>query len=285
MKQKISPIIKPEELISLRQAEDIVLIDASAGKVSQERYKQQHLDGAQYVDLDTQLANVGPDAAKGGRHPLPLPEQFSKTLSKLGISADSHVVVYDDKNGANAASRFWWMLRSAGHEHVQVLDGGFDAAVKAGFPVNADTVIPAKPGSYLFEKWLLPLADMDEVETLRFDKDHIVVDVRDQVRYDGIKEPIDLIAGHIPGAVNIPFFSNLDATGSFLSAQELNKKYTEAFKGIDPENIIVHCGSGVTACHTLLALDQAGIEIPKLYVGSWSEWSRNDKPIGKKENG
>jgi thiosulfate/3-mercaptopyruvate sulfurtransferase len=110
-------------------------------------------------------------------------------------------------------------------------------------------------------------------------KDFLVVDVRDNERFIGAKETIDLVAGHIPGAINIPFSSNLDPQGSFLPAEELSTKYAEAFAGIETGNIIVHCGSGVTACHTLLALAHAGIEIPKLYVGSWSEWSRNDRPI------
>ena len=279
MSQQMPPLIKPGELLLLYRTKEIILIDASPGNPSKERYKEKHLDRALYVDLDTQLAAIKPDAANGGRHPLPAPEQFSGTLSSLGITPTSHVVVYDEKNGSNAAARFWWMLRSAGHSKVQVLDGGFEAAVKAGFPLSSKTELPAQTGTYRFEKWLLPLADIDEVDKVRLNKDFLVVDVRDHERFIGAKEPIDLIAGHIPGAVNIPFSNNLDPDGSYLLPEELRRKYAEAFAGVKPENIIVHCGSGVTACHTLLALDHAGIPIPKLYVGSWSEWSRNDRPI------
>ena len=279
MSQQVPPLINPGELLLLQQEEKIILIDASAGAASKQRYKEKHLDHALYVDLDTQLADIKPDAANGGRHPLPTPEQFSNTLANLGITAASHVVIYDDKNGSNAASRLWWMLRSAGHANVQVLDGGFDAALKAGFPVNAGTEVPSNTGAYRFEKWLLPLAGINEVEASRLDTNFLVVDVRDHERFIGAKEPIDLVAGHIPGAINIPFSSNMNADGSFLSPGELRDKYAEAFAGIKPENIIVHCGSGVTACHTLLALAHAGMDIPKLYVGSWSEWSRNDRPV------
>jgi len=279
MSQQVPPLINPGELLLLQQEEKIILIDASAGAASKQRYKEKHLDHALYVDLDTQLADIKPDAANGGRHPLPTPEQFSNTLANLGITAASHVVIYDDKNGSNAASRLWWMLRSAGHANVQVLDGGFDAALKAGFPVNAGTEVPPNTGAYRFEKWLLPLAGINEVEASRLDTNFLVVDVRDHERFIGAKEPIDLVAGHIPGAINIPFSSNMNAEGSFLSPGELRDKYAEAFAGIKPENIIVHCGSGVTACHTLLALAHAGMDIPKLYVGSWSEWSRNDRPV------
>lgn len=279
MSQQVPPLIEPDELLLLQQTKQIILIDASAGAVSKQRYKEKHLGHALYVDLDTQLADVKPDAANGGRHPLPSPEQFSKIVSSLGITRTSHVVVYDDKHGSNAAARFWWMLRSAGHNKIQVLDGGFDAALKIGFPVNANTEAPKQTGNYRFEKWLLPLAGMNEVEKARLNHDFLVVDVRDEERFIGAKEPIDLVAGHIPGALNIPFNSNLNAEGSFLSPGQLKDKYVKAFAGRKPENIIVHCGSGVTACHTLLAIAHAGIEIPKLYVGSWSEWSRNDRPI------
>lgn len=283
MSQQIPALIKPGELLLLYPAKEIVLIDASTGNVSKERYKEKHLDRALYVDLDTQLADIKPDAANGGRHPLPSPAQFSKTLESLGINTTDHIVIYDDKNGSNAAARFWWMLRSAGHSKVQVLDGGFDAAVKTGFPVSSTTELPAQTGAYSFEKWLLPLAGINEVEKARLSNDSLVVDVRDHERFTGAKETIDKVAGHIPGAINIPFSSNLDPEGYFLSPEELNKKYAEAFEAVKTGNIIVHCGSGVTACHTLLALAHAGMEIPKLYVGSWSEWSRNDRPIATGE--
>jgi thiosulfate/3-mercaptopyruvate sulfurtransferase len=279
MNQNISPIIKPAELIALYPDKDLVIVDASNRIGAKGNYASQHLEGALYVDLNTQLANINADVSIGGRHPLPELEDFSKTLTSLGITPKSHVVVYDDKNGANAAARFWWMLKSVGHNKIQVLDGGFQAAVKAGFPTSSKIEIPLKKEPYIIKNWLLPLADIHEIDKVVQNPDFLVVDVRDSERYKGENEPIDSIAGHIPGAINIPFTTNLDANGFFLSPEKLKKNYLKEFGDKAAQNIIVHCGSGVTACHTLLAIAYAGLEIPKLYVGSWSEWSRNNRPI------
>ncbi len=280
MPQKLSPISKPSELVASVQEKNLVIVDARAGAGAKERYAASHLAGALFVDLEKQLANVPADASKGGRHPLPDLTQFAQVLTQLGIGPDTHVVVYDDKNGGNAAARFWWMLKAIGHESVQVLDGGLDAAVNAGFPVSSAEETPAIPEkTYQTLQWMLRLSDINEVEKVANDPDYLVIDVRDKDRFDGKVEPIDLIAGHIPGAVNIPFTSNLDANGFFLSPAELKEKYTEALNGRDAQHVIVHCGSGVTACHTLLAMAYAEMEIPKLYVGSWSEWSRTGRPM------
>lgn len=269
------PLIQVTELLQLAKSSDLVLIDATNGKNARENYTQKHLAGARFVDLDSQLADIKADVSQGGRHPLPTLAQFSETLGKLGISPQSHVVVYDDKSGANAAARFWWMLLAIGHSRVQVLDGGIQAAERAGLPMNAGPE-PQKEGlPYPIDGWQLPQADMAEVEQVAQNPDYLVIDVRDHDRYLGLVEPIDLIAGHIPGAINIPFSENLDANGLFKSPAELKALYQEAFAGRPTDHLIVHCGSGVTACHTLLAVAQAGLEIPKLYVGSWSEWSRN----------
>ncbi len=279
MTQHISPLVDPAELLAWMPGQSFMLIDASAGAASKERYAQQHLDKALYVDLDKQLADVKPDAAMGGRHPLPAPARFAATLGALGIAPQQHVIIYDDKQGSNAAARFWWMLRAAGHTKVQVLNGGFQAALETGYPANDKIETATKIEPYPFEKWLLPVATMNEAGEAAAQNDSIVIDVRDADRYAGRKEPIDLVAGHIPGAINIPFSSNLDEHGSFLPANELAEKYSKATGHLDPNNIIVHCGSGVTACHTALAFDHAGLQIPKLYIGSWSEWSRNDRLI------
>lgn len=275
MIQHLSPLVQASELSALYKSENLIIIDASNGKNAYENYKHQHLDKALFVDLNIQLADIKEDLANGGRHPLPTIGQFSKTLSGLGISKDSHVVVYDDRKGSNAAARFWWMLKAIGHDKVQVLDGGFQEAQRVASPINSKmaTAVPSRP--YAIESWKLPVAAMDEVEKASQDQNCIIIDVRDSERYRGEKEPIDLIAGHIPGAINIPFTENLNDQGLFLSPQELKHKYLGIFDGIATDNIIVHCGSGVTACHTLLAFASAGLDIPKLYVGSWSEWSRN----------
>jgi thiosulfate/3-mercaptopyruvate sulfurtransferase len=282
MADYISPIIQASELLKIYLNENLVLVDVSSGKEAKIRYEKKHLEGAIHIDLNTQLADIKEDFSNGGRHPLPGVKQFSKTLRGLGISAGSHLVLYDDKGGANAAARLWWMLRSAGHKKVQVLNGGFQAAEKIGFPINSKVKNLDPKEDYEIERWILLRADMSEVERFSNSEDKLVIDVRDAERFNGEIEPIDLIAGHIPGAINIPFSENLDADGLFLPAEKLKEKYRQVFGKIQSENIIVHCGSGVTACHTLLAIACAGLEIPRLYVGSWSEWSRNKRPMKTK---
>ncbi|ALM49261.1 sulfurtransferase [Flavobacterium psychrophilum] len=271
----MEPIIQPEDLLELVKTTDVVIVDAG----SSISYGTQHLKGAVYADLNLDLAAVPEDAAKGGRHPLPDPAYFGQVLSRLGITPQSHVVVYDDKNGALAAARFWWMLRAAGHEKVQVLNGGLTAAVKAGFPLSDLVEMPIPVAEYTFADWNLPQAYMDEVETAALGTEHVVIDVREAARYRGETEPIDLIAGHIPGAINLPYAGNLDENGLFIKPEIIGQKYVDELKGVNAANSIIHCGSGVTACHTILAMNYAGLPMPKLYVGSWSEWSRNDKNI------
>lgn len=275
----ISPIIQVADLLKMQHDGSLVLVDASAGPDAYKNYIHQHLKGAIYVDLNTKLAKIGPDAAIGGRHPLPPVKEFADTLGQLGITPESHVVVYDDKLGANAAARFWWMLHAVGHHHVQVLNGGSQEALKLGYAISGGEEHPVATMTYPADKWILPTVEMVEVDSAARSIDHIVVDVRDSYRYDGISEPIDLIAGHIPGAINIPFVGNLNADGTFQDSATLREMYAPLFSDKEPEDVIVHCGSGVTACHTILAMAIAELPIPALYVGSWSEWSRNDKPI------
>ena len=270
----ISPIIQASELLQLYKFKDLILIDVSCGKNAKLNYAEKHLEGALFVDLNTQLADIKEDFSLGGRHPLPNIQDFATTLSNLGIASKSHVVIYDNQNGANAAARFWWMLKAVGHEKVQVLNGGFQEAEKLHFPTSSKTEIATKTEPYKVNDWQLKTAEIEEVEKVSEDKNYIVIDVRDAARYRGETEPIDLIAGHIPGAINVPFTENLDENGLFLTPNELRTKYKNIFGNLKSENTIVHCGSGVTACHSLLAIAYAGLEIPKLYVGSWSEWSR-----------
>jgi thiosulfate/3-mercaptopyruvate sulfurtransferase len=279
MPTSLSPIIKPAELGALREKKNLVLIDVRTGANAYEVYEKAHLEGALFVDLETALAEKTPNAANGGRHPLPTAAQFAAVLTQLGIAPNSHVVVYDAQNGANAAARFWWMLKAVGHAKVQVIDGGLDAAVKANFPISAKKEAIFKQKPYKADKWQLRLADLEEVEKATHNNAILIVDVRSKERFDGKFEPIDLIAGHIPNATNVPFTSNLDADGFFERPSVLKAKYTQLFAGKPAEAVIVHCGSGVTACHTLLAIAYAGLEMPKLYIGSWSEWSRNDLPM------
>lgn len=281
MTKPSSPLINAEELTALLSDPNLVLVDARNSANPKNTYEKGHLKGALFVDPNLDLADIKENLADGGRHPLPHVEDFCKTLGKLGITPQSMVVVYDDQQGANAAARFWWMLRAVGHDKIQVLEGGFQAGLAAGIPVSTHWEQGNPVGSYPADHWTLGIASMDEVEEVEWDKDHLIIDVRSPERYRGETEPIDLIAGHIPGAVNVPFTENLDENGNFLSPEKLRDSYEGLLGELPNDHIIVHCGSGVTACHTLLALDHAGLGIPKLYVGSWSEWSRNDKPIGK----
>ncbi|AWG21665.1 sulfurtransferase [Flavobacterium faecale] len=279
MKNDIVPIIEAAALLDLQKNENLVLVAVTTGPNAQELYQKKHLDNAFFLDLTTQLSNIKEDFAQGGRHPLPEIAVFAQLLGSIGVSPDSHVVVYDDKNGANAAARLWWMLKAIGHIKVQVLNGGIQAAEKIGYPIN-DKVVTAKEVSpYPFSTWQLAMATIEEVADQSENEDYLVIDVREAYRYNGESEPIDLVAGHIPGAVNVPLTTNLSDDGLFLSPSALKEKYQNLMGNRNSENTIVHCGSGVTACHTLLAMDYAGLEIPKLYVGSWSEWSRNDKVI------
>ena len=275
----MNPTITPGQLIAAFQTNAIVLVDATNCPRAFQNFQESHLKGALFVDVNTQLADIKEDAALGGRHPLPTVEQFSKTLIDLGIAPETWVVVYDDKNGANAAARFWWMLRSIAHEKVQVLSGGIQAAIQAGFPTSSAVEVPTQVESYPIQSWQWPTIDLQGMDDLIQKDNFVVIDVRESQRYKGETEPIDLVAGHIPGATNIPFMENLDATGFFLSPEELKAKYQKVFENIPEENRVVHCGSGVTACHTLLALAIADLPIPQLYVGSWSEWSRNNREI------
>ena len=277
---KISPIISPDDLAKLDQ-EKIVIVDAGSGGSAYEKYLVEHLDGALYVDINNDLAQIQPDAKNGGRHPLPSFEKFTEILNDLGINQNSHVIVYDDKNASIAGARFWWMLRAAGVEKVQVLNGGIQKAKEKGLPVNSNKVTAKSVEKIVLTEWNLPTVEINFIEDIAENPKFIVIDVREKDRYDGKTEPIDEVAGHIPGAINIPFKENLNEDGTFKSPEALRTKYAEVLKNIPSNRIAIHCGSGVTACHTLLALDYAGFEIPNLYVGSWSEWSRNEKPVAK----
>ncbi|MCS3530118.1 sulfurtransferase [Chryseobacterium sp. JUb7] len=270
----MSPIISPSELKKI-STENLIILDARVGKEVHQNYLNKHINGARFVDLDKDLAEIGEDAAFGGRHPLPSVEKFAVTLANLGISENSQVVIYDDKNGANAGARAWWMLKSFGLNNVQILDGGFQNAEKENLEFSSGEETFEKAEIIKKNDWLLPISRLEDIENELLNNSATVIDVRDAYRYRGESEPIDLVAGHIPGAINIPFSENLDENGNFLKPEILKEKYAELLKD-KSQNLIIHCGSGVTACHTILALDYAGFPIPNLYVGSWSEWSRRE---------
>lgn len=262
---------------------DIILIDARGGKDSYQRYRAGHIRNAIFVDLDKHLAAKTTDPSAGGRHPLPPVDVFSKMLGDWGITPTDHVVIYDDKSGAFSAARLWWMLRALGHEKVQVLNGGLQAATEAGYDLRVDDfTLPSQPPYHTHGEYA-GTVDIEEVGEAAQDENRVVIDVRETPRYLGQTEPLDLIAGHIPGALNLPYVLNLDANGKFLPADVLRSMYLDTIGDVEPSGVIVHCGSGVTACHTLLGMAYAGINEPKLYVGSWSEWSRRDLPMATSE--
>ncbi|AMR30401.1 hypothetical protein A0256_02690 [Mucilaginibacter sp. PAMC 26640] len=258
-----------------------ILIDVRGGADAYERYLAGHLNNAIFASLDADLASKPVDAAIGGRHPLPSLEDFAATLSRWGVTPNSHVIVYDDKAAAMGGARLWWMLRSIGHTNVQVINGGLKAAIDGGIelakgeysnsPAAAPYPIPAEFSN---------TAEIEEVKKAAKDESRLVIDVREGARYQGITEPLDLVAGHIPGAVNLFYSNSMSPEGKYLTSQALATLYNETIGEVKPEDVIVHCGSGITACHTLLGMEHAGITGPKLYVGSWSEWSRRDLPIG-----
>ncbi len=279
----MKPLIKTHELLEQSSIDEMIMIDARQGADSLQHYQSGHLKNAFRVDLEKDLSAISEHPRQGGRHPLPTPEAFGRLLGKLGITPESHVVAYDDQNGANAAGRFWWMLRAMGHQKVQVLDGGFQAALKAGWPISNEPPEAQQQPPWPVTQWQLPLANMHQVEQAARDPQSLVIDVRETGRYQGAYEPYEEVAGHIPGAVNIPYSENQDPDGFFLPAQQLKERYAPYLSKFPVDKVIVHCGSGVSACHTLLALAQAGYEIPALYVGSFSEWSRNDKAVATGE--
>jgi thiosulfate/3-mercaptopyruvate sulfurtransferase len=227
-------------------------------------YREAHIPGARFVDLDR--CEAGPPSPAAGRHPLPDPAAFVACCAALGIDASSTVVVYDDAGGAQAA-RMVWLLRAAGVD-AAVLDGGlaaWDGDLEAGDgPPPATDVGPLR-----LERWPPELlADADDVAA----GSATVVDARAPERYRGEVEPIDARAGHVPGAVNVPFAGNVDETGRFLDAEALRARYEAAGVAAD-EDAVVYCGSGVTACHDLLAIERAGLGRKRLYPGSWSQWA------------
>lgn len=269
----MQPIISSDQLAQLMQSgPDLVLLDARPGNAP---FATSHVRGARHADLETELsaARAGDaDPARGGRHPLPELDQWLQLLGRWGISPSTRVVIYDDANGANAAARAWWMLRAVGHRDVAVLDGDWRTLPLSDEPAQF-FALPRYPAT----SWQLPTVDIERVDALRGDPQWRVLDVRASDRFHGDTEPIDPVAGHIPGAINLPFSDNLE-NGRFKSVEALRDQYQTLFGATPPERVVVHCGSGVTACHTLLALEQAGLQGAALYVGSWSEWCRNDKP-------
>ncbi len=250
------------------------LADPTAGASA---WRAGHIPGAIHVDLERDLSVAV--AAHTGRHPLPSPEAFAATLSRLGVGNRTQVVCYDAGNGAYA-SRLWWMLRHVGHDSVVVLDGGFAAWVAEGRPVS--TAESARPAARFVARprpWMV--CDATGVRDA-LNRGALVVDVRGADRFRGEVEPLDTVAGHVPGAVNLPFLQNLGADGRFLPPVALARHWGERIGAEAGRDIVCMCGSGVTACQGLLALESAGITGGRLYAGSWSEWIRDpSRPVAR----
>ncbi|WP_306590150.1 sulfurtransferase [Geothrix sp. 21YS21S-4] len=244
-------------------------------------YAAGHLPGALHADLNRHLSTAtepGHDPARGGRHPLPSAARFAAQLGAWGIGPDTEVVAYDAAGGSNAAARLWWMLRALGHERIFVLDGGLAAALEAGLTPTVEVPAQEPRPPYPATDWRLPLVDAERVEALSLDPSRKLLDVRAAERWRGENETFDPVAGHIPGSVNLPWTDNLGPDGRFKAPEALRAQYQALLGDIPPEQLAVHCGSGVTACHTLLALEMAGLSGAALYVGSWSEWCRGGRP-------
>ncbi len=249
--------------------------DLAAPEAGRAAYVAGHIPCAVYAHLDEDLS--APKTPVSGRHPLPDAAQLATKLGVWGIDRQTQVIAYDADSGAYAA-RLWWLLRWLGHEAVAVLDGGFKAWQTAGYAVETATDAPRpRVKSFQAQPRADRVVDAAEVERLRTLGDWRILDARAAERYSGQVEPIDPVAGHIPGARNYPFMRNLDAGGRFLPAAELRTRFAPVLDGTAGDRAVAMCGSGVTACHLLLALEVADLPGARLYAGSWSEWIRDPR--------
>lgn len=248
--------------------------DEEAGHIA---YKRSHIPGAIYAHLNKDLS--GQIGATTGRHPLPDPQELMKTFSHWGIDEGKQVIAYDADNGAMAATRLWWLLRWLGHKRVAVLDGGFKHWQAAGYVVSCAVFTP-QPASFRGMPHACMIADAAEVLEHAQQPDWRVLDARAPDRFAGKSEPIDRVAGHVPGAVNFPMTLNMQPDGHWQTAATLRTQFVATLGSVNGAHTIAMCGSGVTACHNLLALEAAGIHGAKLYAGSWSEWiTDSSRPV------
>jgi thiosulfate/3-mercaptopyruvate sulfurtransferase len=265
------------------------LMNPAAGE---EQYRKAHIPGAVYANLDTDLSDKGvidpdgthhphPDAASGGRHPLPSREKFAMWLSSVGFANEMQAVVYD-RNAANYCGRLWWMLKWAGHEAVAVLDGGLQAWQAAGGEVTDREEPSHFQSNFKLGPELRSLATTKSVLAGLGKRGQTIVDARATPRFKGEVEPFDPVAGHIPGALNRPSPQNIGPDGKFKPAAQLKAEFEELLAGRDPATVVHHCGSGVSALPNLIAMEVAGLGPTSLYAGSWSEWcSDRSRPVEK----
>jgi len=263
-------LIKPADLVDPLEDADwavfdcrFTLTDPDAGRRA---YGKEHIPGAVYVDLEKDLSS--PVTSQSGRHPLPNPELLAHKLGNWGVGDGTQVVVYDDSFGA-MAGRMWWLLRWLGHDAVAVLDGGLPRWRREGYAV---TDAPPALRRQRFVPRVREDLCVDNTGAASAAEHGVLIDARAEERFAGEVEPLDKVAGHVPGAVNLPYEDNLDIDGSFLPPDELRTMYGELCRGEAPSAVVHMCGSGVTACHNVLAMEVAGLSGSVLYAGSWSEW-------------
>ena len=270
-------LIDANTLSEQLRREDLTLFDCrfDLGNVSwgETEYARAHVPGALYLHLDRDLSS--PISAHSGRHPLPDPGSYAARLAALGVTPESQIVAYDQGNGAYGA-RLWWLARWIGLRNVAVLDGGMAAWRAAGLPLETAVRTPTPSA---FTPTVTPNAwvTSDAVDELRQRPGNLLVDARGAERFAGRNETLDPVAGHVPGARNRPFLDNLGADGRFLPADVLRQQFTTLLGSANASSVVAMCGSGVTACHNLLALEHAGFSGARLYAGSWSEWIRDPR--------
>jgi thiosulfate/3-mercaptopyruvate sulfurtransferase len=290
-------LITVEELKALQAGGTPLMVfdcsfDLTNPAAGEEQYRKAHIPGAVYANLDTALSDQGvidpdgthhphPDAASGGRHPLPSREKFAMWLSGVGFANEMQAVVYD-RNGASYCGRLWWMLKWAGHEAVAVLDGGLQAWQAAGGEITDREEPTHFQSNFKLGPELRSLATTQSVEKALGKPVQTLVDARATPRYKGEVEPFDPVAGHIPGALNRPSSQNLGPDGHFKPAAQLRAEFQQLLDGRDPATVVHHCGSGVSAVPNVLAMEVAGLGKTALYAGSWSEWcSDSRRPVEK----
>ena len=241
------------------------LTDPDGGKLT---YDKAHIPGARYVHLDNDLS--APVNETSGRHPLPDPRALAEKLCEWGVGVNKQVVVYDDSYGS-MATRLWWMMRWLGHPGVALLDGGYPKWVREKRPVTAEQPVPHRAACACLPE-PSQIVTADEILLASHSGEQLIIDARPDRRFSGEYEPLDPVAGHVPGAINYPFDENLDVDGTYLPPEALRENYQALLKGRPAWQVLHMCGSGVTACHNILAMEIAGLPGSRLYPGSWSEW-------------
>lgn len=265
-----SPIIAADELAAV--IDDCVLVDCRHDLTHPEAgpaaYAAGHLPGAFFLHQDHDLA--GPKTGRNGRHPLPDRAALAARLRSLGLNRGQLLVAYDG-SGGTYAGRVWWLARWLGHANVRVLDGGIDAWTRAGYPLSTESP-RANPGGFEPGEPLVRAVAVDEVVANLASKEFVILDARAPERFRGEAEPIDPVAGHIPGALNHPLALNTRPDGRFKPPQVLRAEFEAFLAGRDPSRVVHQCGSGVSACQNIVAMEYAGLPSGALYAGSWSEW-------------